>query len=725
MILADFDVNSMEDQAQEIIQFIRDQPEQNVSARALMDSFGVEKHRRRDFRKILRNLVRKGLLQRGARGTYRIPLEVPPIFGRLSCHPDGYGFVRPISESGPDIHVRADLIGNAIHGDWVEVEVVYEQKGPDRRRSGRIVGVRERSLAGIVGRYEGRGKTAFVVPDNPRLGAEIYISEEHRMNAKDGQIVVARITQRARKDFFAKGEIISVLGRREEAQIDSLMVAQEFGLSMEFSSEVLKEAQNVSKELTEEVRAQRRDLLDIPFVTIDGMDAKDFDDAVAVESRGRGEIRLYVAIADVAHYVREESLLDQEAYKRGNSVYFPDLVIPMLPEKLSNGICSLKPNEERLVICCAMDINRNGEVVQYGIDRAVIRSRQRMTYESVTEILEEGDSKLTEEYRDHISDFQQMRKLFECLAKRRKAQGALDFDLPESRILLDDKGIPTDILKRERTISHRMIEEFMLVANVTIAKHLTSFGATTLYRVHDVPNPEKIEFFATIARAYGKKLATNKLHTPLELAKTLDGVRGRPEAQLLSTLLLRSLAQAEYSTNNVGHFGLGFPFYTHFTSPIRRYADLIIHRQVHTLLEKGVPGLMNWSEKRQESLGEIGGQTSRRERVALDAERAIVSIKKVRFMAERVGDVFWGSVTGMGKAGIFVGLEECFVEGLIRMEDLGGQDRYEFDEERYVISGKRSGRSFRLGDIVEVEVSGFSLAKRTVDFSLIRKKGEN
>ena len=347
-----------------------------------------------------------------------------------------------------------------------------------------------------------------------------------------------------------------------------------------------------------------------------------------------------------------------------------------------------------------------------------------MTYESVTGILLDGDPELTEKYRDHVADFQQMHKLYERLQKRRKAKGALDFDIPESRILLDEKGFPTDILRRERTVSHRMIEEFMLVANVTIARHLTSFGAPTLYRVHEGPNPEKIEVFANIARAYGVKLANKELHNPRTLGKALEAVRGRPEEQLLSTLLLRSLAQAEYSITNVGHFGLAFPVYTHFTSPIRRYADLIVHRQIHALLEEGVPGLVNWSSQRQENLREVGFKTSRRERVAMEAERAIVSIKKVRFMAERMGQACWGRVTGVAKIGLFVGLEENFVEGLVRMEDLGGEDRYEYDEEHYVIFGKRSGRSFRLGDVVEVEVSGTSLARRTIDFSLIRKKGE-
>ena len=648
------------------------------------------------------------------------------VTGRFTRNPEGYGFVAPLDRQGPDVFIPPDAIGSALHGDVVDVRVTSVDEERDRR-AGRVIGVRERSRAGIPGKFEIRGKNAFVVPDDRRIAGDLWISRKDFNGAKDGELVLAEITAPPVRDFYAKAKITKVLGDREDPGIDSDLVIGEFGITVEFSAGALGESAAFPETIPPEERRRRRDLTHVPFVTIDGITAKDFDDAVAVEALPDGRTRLYVAIADVASYVRPGTKLDEDASARATSVYLPDRVVPMLPERLSNDLCSLKPDEDRLALACVMDIDKEGRVREYAIDRVVFRSRQRMTYDDVHGILVDRRPDLLDRYREHVADFERMLALMKILRARRFDEGSIDFDLPEPTIVIDLQGATTDIVKAPRFVSHQIVEEFMLAANVTVAKHFAAMRLRNgeevpfVYRIHDAPDPERVEQFNEILGGYGVSLTARDLLTPHAVGKVLQRFEGKPEARVVNSILLRAMRQAQYSLDNVGHFGLAFPTYCHFTSPIRRYPDLLVHRAVHALLD-GPQALERYATTREE-LANDAAHSSKQERVAMDAERAIVAIKKVRFMRDKIGEVYAGHITGVQKFGLFVELDTVFVEGLVRTDSIGKDDFYEFDEAKHRIFGKRSGRSFRTGDAVTVEVVNVSLERRAIDFKLVRKSG--
>ena len=665
---------------------------------------------------------RGGAPFRGAPAPATPRTTVPPaagvVVGRFTRNPEGYGFVAPLDKQGPDLFIPPDAIGSALHGDIVDAMVT--QVGADGRRAGRIVGVRERSRAGIPGKFERRGKQGFVIPDDKRLAGDLYIGKKDENGANDGDLVLAEITTPPTRDTFAKGKISRVLGDREDPGVDSDLVLGEFGIQVEFSAGALAEAAGYPDTIPDDERARRRDLTNIRFVTIDGLTAKDFDDAVAVEPLPNGRTRLYVAIADVAHYVRPGSELDKDAWARATSVYLPDRVVPMLPERLSNDICSLKPNEDRLALCAAMDFDANGEVKDYGIDRIVFRSRQRMTYEDVHGILVDRNPHLLDKYRAHLADFERMQGLMEILRKRRFENGSIDFDLPEPTIVLNLQGATTDIVKAPRYISHKIVEEFMLAANVVVARHFAKLDIPLVYRVHDAPDPSRLEQFNDILKVYGISLSEKDIDSPKAVGKVLLRFEGKPEERLINGLMLRAMRQAQYAVDNIGHFGLAFDQYCHFTSPIRRYPDLLVHRAVHAVLE-GKKATERYLAYAEETLDDSAANASRQERVAMDAERGSVALKKVRFMRDKVGEIYAGHITGIAKFGMFVELDEIFVEGLVRMDSIGKDDQYEFDEDRHRIVGRRSGRSFKTGDPVTVEVVSCSLERRAIDFRVARK----
>ncbi len=717
--------------------------------REMVRDLRIPPHERRHAKRILHQLTQEGLLRRSDRGEFALasspprrsrPVEVwsparapaapaatakgPRAFpgivtGRFTRHPEGYGFVSPLDREGPDLFVPPDAVGSALHGDLVDARVTSIEEG-GRRRAGRIVGVRERSRAGIPGRFDVRGKNAFVVPDDRRISGDLFIPHRDRGDARDGELVLAEIVQPPQRDFYAKARVIRRLGDREDPAIDSDLVIGEYGIRVEFSAGSLAEAAHLPDEIPRDERRLRRDLTHVPFVTIDGANAKDFDDAVAVESLGAGRTRLFVAIADVAHFVRPGSALDLDAATRATSVYLPDRVVPMLPERLSNDLCSLKPREDRLALCAAIDVDDQGRVLDYALDRVVFRSRQRMTYEDVHALLVDRRQDLIDRYADHVPDLQAMRLLAERLRARRFQLGSIDFDLPEPLIEIDLRGSTTNIVKAPRYVSHRIVEEFMLLANVTVAKHFASIGVPLVFRVHDAPDPAKLELFNEVLQPYGVHLKPSDLASPAGVGRVLQRFEGRPEARVVNALLLRAMRQAQYSVENIGHFGLAFPYYCHFTSPIRRYPDLLVHRAVHALLE-GPRALSRYAREAAASAPEAALKSSRAERVAMEAERAIVALKKVRFMRDKVGEVYAGHVTGVAKFGLFVELDEIFVEGLVRIDAIGKDDQYEFDERRHRIHGRRSGRAFRLGDPVSVEVTNVSLERRAIDFRLARK----
>jgi ribonuclease R len=645
------------------------------------------------------------------------------VTGLLQGHPDGFGFVIPDEDPAlgrQDVYIPARAMGDAMHGDRVEALVEAREAPHGRRRprererrQGRIVHVLERARRQVVGRVARGPAFPFVVPTDPRISRDLAIPSKDLHGAREGDLVVAEITDypSARQGFH--GRVVQVLGRSGDPALDTDMVIAEFDLPRAFPPEVERDAHAMPDRLTPGMLAGRRDLRSVPTVTIDGEHAKDFDDAVSIEALPHGGFRLWVHIADVSAYAPWDSPLDLEARRRGTSVYFPDRVVPMFPERLSNGLCSLNPGEDRLTLTCEMGFDANGHRLEYRLYPSVITSDERMTYTSVGRILEQGDEELTRRYASLLPMFRTMRALCERLYERRRDRGSIDFDLPEPEILLDVLGETAAIIKQERTIAHRIIEEFMLAANETVAEHLSRLNVPMLFRVHERPDPDKLLNFALIASGFGHTIAVGERIHPKPLARAVETVRGRPEEGLLNTLLLRSMKQARYAVKNTGHFGLAATYYTHFTSPIRRYPDLVIHRLVHATLSGG--GLP--IERLEDLMPEIALWSSSRERLSMEAEREVVDLKKARYMSDKIGEEFGGVITGVTNYGFFVQLVDVFVEGLVRAETIE-DDYYVHDEARHALIGRRKKRVFRLGDPVRVVVERVDLVRRQVNFRL-------
>lgn len=646
------------------------------------------------------------------------------VTGLLQGHADGFGFVIPDEDPAlgrRDVYIPARAMGDAMHGD--RVEALVEPRPPARgrqgvpraeeRRQGRIVRVLGQARRQVVGRLSRGPSFLFVVPTDPRISRDVTIPPAELHGAREGDLVIAEITEvpTGRQGF--QGRVVHVLGQAGDPALDTDMVIAEFDLPRAFPPEVERDASAIPDRLTPGMLAGRRDLRALTTVTIDGEHAKDFDDAVSVDPLPDGGFRLWVHIADVSAYVPWDSPLDQEARRRGTSVYFPDRVVPMFPERLSNGLCSLNPGEDRLTLTCDMTFDADGHRAAYELYPSVIISDERMTYTAVGGILEQGDEGLSRRYASLLPMFRTMRALCERLSQRRRERGSIDFDLPEPEILLDILGETTAIVKHPRTIAHRIIEEFMLAANETVAQHLDGLRIPSVYRVHERPDPDKLLNFVQIASGFGHRVALGEPVQPKSLARAVEAVRGRPEEALLNTLLLRSMKQARYAVVNSGHFGLAATHYTHFTSPIRRYPDLVIHRLVRAALAGG--GLS--TERLETLLPEIALWSSARERLSMEAEREVVDLKKARFMADKVGEEFAGAIGGVTAYGFFVQLSDVFVEGLVRAETIG-DDFYVHDEARHALVGRRKRRVFRLGDPVRVTVDRVDLIRRQVDFRL-------
>ncbi len=649
------------------------------------------------------------LLIKGSR--YGLPKRMNLVVGRLTGHPDGYGFVRPEEGGGEDVMVRQREMNTALHGDRVVVRV--EHSGRGARREGRVIRILERGVARVVGRIERTGDHAWLTPTDPRLTTDIHIPAHGLTpDAQTGRMAVARIVDFAARTRTPEGEIVEVLGEEGDPGVDEAVVIRTHGLPHEFGAEARREASHVPRTVTAAEAAGREDRRDRFIVTIDGETARDFDDAVGLETAPDGTRLLEVHIADVSHYVRPGTAIDREAVERGTSVYFPGMCIPMLPEELSNGICSLNPGEDRLAFAAFMTIDKAGRVTASRFGRTVIRSAARMTYTRVREIVEgrdQGDGLPP----GAVEHFRRLAALAEQMRRLREADGSIDFDLPEPQIELDLRGRITDIFRSERTVAHRLIEEFMLAANRAVAGRLADLERPVLYRIHEEPNAEKLLLFARFAEGLGDPLPKGKKITPLALSKLMRQVEGKPEAPVLNNLLLRSLPQARYSEENVGHFGLAFDRYTHFTSPIRRYPDLVVHRVLAAML--GDAGGVAY---KREELHVLGGHCSDRERAAVEAEREIVQVKKVRFLAERVGEEYDGFVVGVASFGIFVELVDHMVDGLVHVSSLE-DDYYLFDEETQTLRGEHNGRTFRMGDKLRVRVESVSLERRRIDFRLV------
>jgi ribonuclease R len=661
----------------------------------------------------LRELTREGRVVRSKKNHYTLPDGRNLVSGRIHAHPDGYGFLVPDDKSTEDLYLSRREMRRVMHGDRVMVRVDRKKRGGTEAHVAEILERGQKRLIGTYNEFDGKG---YLIPMDPRIAAAIPLRAGGAKPEK-GNVIAAEISRYATAMSGPQGELVQVMGKPDDPEVQVQSIVFRYGLATSFPEPVHREISGCSFLTSEEEIDARADLRHLPIVTIDGERARDFDDAVCVR-KPNGQYELFVSIADVAHYVKPETALDQEAYNRGTSVYFPDRAIPMLPEALSNGICSLNPNEDRLTKTVVMEINGKGEIVRSRFVNSVIRSQQRMTYTEVRRILVDKDAECLERYKDFVDQFRLMEELALLIYDNRRARGNLDFDLPEAEIILDIQGMPENIVRAERNIAHRIIEEFMIAANEAVARHLKEQDFPLLYRVHEGPDQESLEALASFLLSLGYRLPIKKEKpTPLEIQKLLESCRGKPEERVLNRVLLRTMKQAHYQPQNIGHFGLASTCYTHFTSPIRRYPDLIVHRILGKALqsEKLKP---NERENVSSYLAEAGKHTSERERHAMDAEREMVDLKKAQFMMDKLGEEFGGFITSLANFGFFVELDTYFVEGLVRLSTLTDDD-YNYYEKEYVIKGRRHGGKFRLGDNVRVKVVRINAFRSEIDFALV------
>ncbi|QJA06806.1 ribonuclease R [Thermosulfurimonas marina] len=679
--------------------------------RELYHLLHIPKEERASFRRLVKGLAARGELIHIKGRRYGLPEEMPLVTGRLSVHPEGYGFVNPEDEKAPTVFIPPGRLKGALDGDLVVARIERRtKKGPE----GTVIRILERRRKRIVGFFYRSRKVSTVIPEDERLPVEILIPPGEERGAEDGEMVVAEITDFSPGRRIPEGRVVEVLGDPEDLQTQAKAVIYNYELPHRWSRRVREELARLPDEVRPEDKAGRRDLTRVPLVTIDGESARDFDDAVCVR-RTRTGYKLYVAIADVSHYVKPGSALDREAYERGTSVYFPNMVVPMFPEKLSNGLCSLNPQVERLALTVEMDFDREGNLRRSRFYPAVIRSHARLTYNEVKAMLVDRDRELRKKYKPLLRMLEAAAELAQLLRKRRLSRGSIDFDLPEPEVVLDLQGEIRDIVRRERHLAHFLIEEFMIAANEAVARYLEERGYPFLYRVHEAPDPVKIREFVEFARTLGLDLEAPVEPTPAWVQEVIRLAEGRPYAYLVNMLLLRSMKQAQYSPENIGHFGLASACYCHFTSPIRRYPDLVVHRTLKTALKRKRPPYP------YEKLVEMGKHLSQRERTAMEAEREMLERVQVRFMQEHLGETFTGIISGVTAFGFFVELEEYFVSGLVRLTDLH-DDYYFLDEKNHRLVGRRTGRLFQIGQRVRVRVKEVNLRRRQITFELVEPR---
>ncbi|WP_139492698.1 ribonuclease R [Brevibacillus dissolubilis] len=707
---------------QDILAFMREQAYHPMTVQELEEAFKLEGGDA--FKTLvitLNQLEERGEIIRTRTNRYGVPEKMNLVRGRLQTHQKGFGFVITETAGEPDIYIHANDMDSAMHGDTVLARVEKETDG--NRLEGRIVRIVERGTTTIVGTFQDEVNYGFVLPDEKRIGKDIFIPKGAYNGAVDGHKVVVKITRYPEGRANAEGEVIEVLGHKNDPGVDILSIIRKFGLPESFPQEVLAEAEAAPDEISEEELKGRRDLRDRMMVTIDGADAKDLDDAVSLEQLPNGNLRLGVHIADVSYYVKENSALDQEAFKRGTSVYLVDRVIPMLPHRLSNGICSLNPKVDRLTITCDMEFDPNADIVRHEIYLSVIKTNERMTYADVRSILEERNEELITKYKDLVPMFENMEKLCLKLRKRRMKRGAIDFDFREAKIHVNEEGVPVDIGFRTRSIAEQIIEEFMLAANETVAEHFHWMKRPFMYRVHEDPKEEKLQAFMEFVTNFGYQVRGkgNSVH-PRALQQLLEEAKGTPEEIVISTVLLRSMKQARYDAESLGHFGLATDFYTHFTSPIRRYPDLIVHRLIREWVEKG-----NMAPEREAYLAaempNIAEHASQRERLAVDAERETDDLKKAEYMAQHIGEEFEGVISSVTSFGLFIELPNT-IEGLVHVSYLT-DDYYHYNEKMFALKGERTGKEFRIGDVVQIRVSNVNIDERSIDFEIVGMKKTN
>jgi ribonuclease R len=702
------------------VEFLLERAGKPLTARELLARLRVPANEQPEFLRFLEERVAAGDAVEIKGGQYAHPRRVGLMVGAVQVHPDGFGFVVSGDPDQPDLFVRPAWLKSVMHGDRVVARV--ERTG--RRPEGRVIRILERATSSLIGQVRVRRKFAVVVPLDRRFLHEVYVARDDLLGAADGQMVQVEITGYPSGESGPEGRVVHVLGNPGEPDVEAKAVALKHGVRVEFPDDTLREAERVPLRVRTADRKDREDLRHLNFVTIDGEKARDFDDAVCIERLEGGQVRLWVAIADVSHYVVPGSALDAEAYARGTSTYFPDRVFPMLPERLSNGICSLNPGEDRLAMVAELVFSRGGRRKSSRFYPAVIRSRHRLTYTVVAEILDDPDSDSSKDLADVVPGLLRMGELARALRSRRQDRGSIDFDLAEAEIVLDVQGRPEDIVRSERNWAHYLIEEFMIASNEAVAEFLRDRKVPCPFRVHGEPDPEKVEEFRRFVHNFGYTLrGAHRLH-PKDYQDLTRQIEGKPEERMIHHVMLRSMRKAEYTPTNVGHFGLASEAYAHFTSPIRRYPDLVLHRHLRAAILKRSPS-RKWKDRALEYLQEACPHLSSRERAAEAAEREAVAWKKCQFMADKVGSEHWGFVTGVASFGIFVELESYFVEGLIRVSGLH-DDFYHFSEETQALIGERTRKTFRIGDRLRVRVERVDVDRRQIDFGLPgegRKKG--
>lgn len=668
---------------------------------------------RAEFKRVLEALLSEGKIQINKRGRYS-KTEAALLTGTFISNQKGFGFVE-VEGMEEDLFIPENKVNGAYHKDTVEVALIPGKRG--KRQEGEIVRVLARGISQVVGTYEESKNFGFVIPDNSKISSDIFIPKERSKGAVNGHKVVAEITNYGKEGKNPEGKIVEILGHVNDPGVDILSIVRAFELPEGFPDKVLRQAERVSSPVSEADCAGRKDLRHVPMVTIDGEDAKDLDDAVSL-SVENGFYHLGVHIADVTNYVQENSALDREAKERGTSVYLVDRVIPMLPHTLSNGICSLNAGEDRLALSCLMTIDDKGDVTDYEITESVIRVDRRMSYTQVKAILDDKDPGLCREYEEFVPMFEKMAELSALLRKKRRKRGAIDFDFPESKIILDKEGHPVSIKPYERNVATKLIEDFMLLANETVAEYFYWLELPFVYRTHENPDADRIQKLALFINNFGYhiKIGKEEIH-PKELQKLLERVEDTPEEALISRLTLRSMKQAKYSTECSGHFGLACEYYCHFTSPIRRYPDL----QIHRIIKEHLRGRLN--EDRiahyREILDGVAKQSSDRERRADEAERETDKLKKVEFMESHVGENFEGVISGVTAWGFYVELENT-VEGLVHVSSLSG-DYFYYDEAGCELIGQMTGRCYKLGQKVRVQVHFADRFARTIDFTVVEE----
>lgn len=684
-----------------------------VQFRQMLKALGVARGERDLLEDQLDRLIESGKIVQLPGRMYTVAGGAGRVRGKLSTHRDGYGFVVP-EEGGEDLFVPARYLTDYMNGDTVEAQVVATRR--DGKREGRVTSLIQRAVTEVVGRFEAIGKGGRVIPDDQRLGRDVFVAPGVVGAARDGQVVLAQITSYPSGSRGLEGRITEVLGNANDPEVEVLTVIRKFELPHVFGEDVLAEAARQPQQVEEEAVSGRTDLRGRVTVTIDGETARDFDDAVSVAGEG-ASIRLWVSIADVSHYVQEGSKLDTEAYLRGTSVYFPDRCIPMLPERLSNGICSLNPDVDRLTMTAEMLFDTAGNMTDSRFYTSVIKSCARLTYTTVKRILVDKDQESIATHAGLIEDLRVMEELSLRLNAKRRGRGSIDFDLPEPQIILDLQGETTAIVRAERNLAHRIIEEFMLAANEAVASFLEATPVPSLYRVHENPDPLKLKDLAEFVFSFGYQLKVEEDKVnPAALQKLLAEVEGKPEERLINEVLLRCMKQARYAAENLGHFGLAASSYTHFTSPIRRYPDLVVHR----ILKRVISGRLKQVDKdRLEArLPETAQHTSRRERIAMEAEREMVDLKKMQFMRDKIGEEYDGFITGVAQFGLFVELVDLFVEGMIPVATLPS-DYYVHMEKSHALVGERSRVMYRIADRIKVKVAAVNEARKQVEFALV------